>query len=65
MEISFTPLFDSTFPKTMESGCSDILGLEFGCTVDPGYGFGLDFGFLSTVGSLQLEVGLDLLIWRI
>ena len=65
MEISVTPLFDSTFPKTMKSGCFDIPGSEFGCTVDPGCGFGPDVGFLSTVGSLQLEVGLDLLIWRI
>ena len=65
MEISFTPVVDSSFPKIMESGCSDVLGSEFGCTVDLGCGFGPGFGFYALLGVYQLEVGLDLLIWRI
>ena len=40
----------------MESGCSNVPGSEFGCTVDPG------FGCSSILGVYQLEVGLDLLI---
>ena len=48
----------------MESGCSNVPGSEFGCTLirvdfDPG------FGCSSILGVYQLEVGLDLLIWRI
>jgi hypothetical protein len=48
----------------MESGCSNVPGSEFGCTVDPG-GFYPGFGCSSILGVYQLEVGLDLLIWRI
>ena len=54
MEISFTPLFDSSFPKTMELGCSDVLGSVFGCTIDPGCGFGPGMGFVSTFGRLPI-----------
>ena len=43
----------------MESECSSVPGSKFGCTVDPG------FGCSSILGVYQLEVGLDLLIWRI
>ena len=48
----------------MESGCSNVLGLEFGSPfirVD----FDSGFGCSSILGVYQLEVGLDLLIWRI
>jgi hypothetical protein len=65
MEISFTPLIDSSFPKIMELGCSDVPGSEFGCTVDPGVDLVLVLDFYPLLGVYQLEVGLDLLIWRI
>ena len=45
----------------MESGCSNVPGSKFGCTVDP-VDFDPGFECSSILGVYQLEVGLDLLI---